>query len=156
DMRGHQDHENVGERAEPLDADAPTFQVGDRTDILAGEQFEATDIQTTEQGDCLAGIDLADQVGRVVCGEIGAAARYGGGECAYRRIDVANVSEPLLAQQFLGDVLRRVADARVLGEPDGGGFEGAFRGARGRRPDEADAGGRGNAADHLPPGLDQC
>jgi hypothetical protein len=43
---------------------------------------------------------------------------------------VADIGEAFGAQQIVGDVARRKADARVPGEPDGGDFRRAFIGER--------------------------
>src|SRR6516165_5486282 len=67
--------------------------------------------------------------------------------------DVADVGEPFGAQQRLGDVLRSAADARVLFQPHGPGFEWSLFGECCWRGDEARGAGQRKHGQKLPPRL---
>jgi len=125
DMSGHHDRKRVAKRPQGLHADAFALEVGDAADPFVREQLEATDHYTGEQHDRVAGINLPDEIWRIVQGEISLAER-----CRYprRHVYIADVGETLGTQQLLGHVLGSNADGRNLAQSNRSCFEGPIRG----------------------------
>ena len=91
------------------------------------EQLLAADMHAGEDRDRAAGVDSREQLGAVMSTEIGVVLRQRLIELVARvPFDMADVAEPFGAQQRLGDVLRRPADAGRLQQSHGRGFGGWF------------------------------
>jgi hypothetical protein len=91
--------------------------------------------------DRVASIDRDDEGCREVQTEVNLAAGDGRVLDGRGQLDITDVGEALCGQQLLGEVLRRNADARDLGEPDRGGLGRGFVGER--CPGAQDARGAG-------------
>ena len=136
-MSSHKDHQDVGERSDRLDAEPLAFQIGDAAHFFAGKQFDAANHHPAYHLDGRAGVDVKHELRRIGHAEIDATPCDGRRDPGWRRIDKAYVAKPLVAQQRLGDVLRRIADALIFRNPHGGGFERSVGTNRSRHAHEA-------------------
>ena len=137
DMSGHQDDQDVGERPGRLDADPLALQIGDAANAFAGEQFDAADHHAADHHDCSAGGDVHRELRCIGHAEIDFAPRDRRWDLRRRRIDKADIAKAFASQQFLGDVLRGIADALVFHQTYGCRFETSLGTAPVQRANEA-------------------
>ena len=131
DIGGHDREKHVRARAERLDAHAFALQIEDGADGLVREQLEAAGMHTRQDRDRHAGIDRDDERRREVQTEVDLAApRSSRAGSPDRHRHVADIGEAFRAQQLLGHVLRREADAGYLVEADRGRLRRPFVGER--------------------------
>ena len=88
------------------------LEIRDAADAFSGKQFEAADVHAGQDRDRFAGIDRNDEGRREVRSEVDLAAceRQGGRRPGLGR-HIADIGKAFRAQQFLGDILGRDADA---------------------------------------------
>ena len=101
-----------------IHADALAFEVSDAVDALSREEFEAADVDAGEQDNRFAGIDCRDPIGRMRHAEIDLALGDRPSGISRPSIDIADLGKTLRAQQFLGQILRGVAQGMAVRQTD--------------------------------------
>ena len=112
------------------------------------EQLEAAGMHAGQHRDRLARVDRDQERRREVHAEIDLAARRSSAAFVDARLHahIADIGEAFGAQQLLGDVLRREADAGSLGDPDRGRFRRPLVGERCRGRQARRGAGHGRLA----------
>src|SRR5262245_51775156 len=123
DMRSDGAQEQVGTRAQTRHADVLTLEIRDAADASACKQFETADVLTAHHRDRFASIDRDDEGRRVVRGEIDlpSSERESGRDPGIGRY-ISDVGKSFRALQFVGDILRRDANAVDFCQSEGGDF----------------------------------
>ena len=139
-------------RAQDIDADLLALQVADGSNGLMREQLEAAGMHTRQHRDRHAGIQAKDDPCREEEAEIELAAPDICVEGARLRGHVADIGEPLRAQQVLGDVPGRDADggsrrSRIVVVSGGPSSASVLRAPRTPAAPAADSAGQEIAAD---------
>src|SRR6516225_1474631 len=134
---GHASHIQMRDQAEGLGAHFPSLQIPNVADAFVRKQFEAADMHTAHYCDWFTGIDRCNGGCCVYQREIQLSApnrrRY---HRRWRKL-VLDFGKAFRAQQLVGDILRRDADASVLRKADGRYFRRLLLGQRIPCADEA-------------------
>jgi len=105
--------------------------------MVSRKQFEAADMDASQHSDRLPGVDPGSKQHRKIQSEIDLVLRNRGRDIVRGRIHIADFGEAFGAQQLLGDLKRRLADRKILGDADGSRVEFPLRGQRSRQAEQA-------------------